>query len=83
MKILETQTTPQFKPVTLLLETPEELQYLTKLIGIGSVSLYEKFTGYKDCRVAHSFEIYNTLSEECVKQNIEVNNTYDYTITKT
>ena len=82
MKIIETQTTPQFKPVTFLLETPEELQYLTKLVGMGSVIMYRKFTGDNDCMTEPSFEIYTVLSEECAKQDIEADNTYNYGITK-
>jgi len=78
MNIIETQEQPKFKPVTVVFESAEELQYVTKLLSIGSNAIYEKFTG-DDSSTAPNYKMYSSLYDTCTKLGIEVretNNTY-------
>ena len=77
MKIIEQQTTPAFKPVTIMFETPEELQYVTKLLSMGGTTLYKKFTGDKLAEGDPSYRMYCSLLDECSKQRIETGNIHN------
>ena len=77
MKIIETQTTPQFKPVTVCFETKEELQYVTKMLGLGRFNIAEVFTGSTEFS---SSAMYETFEEACKEQGIDYEETGSFYI---
>jgi len=81
MKIIETQEQPKFKPVTAVFESAEELQYVTKMLSLGSDSFYRQFTHDNSTKVTPNYKMYSALCDACTKQGIEVSSTGTYIAT--
>lgn len=77
MKIIKTKENPKFKPVTVCFETKEELQYVTKILGLGRYNIAEVFTGSTQFS---SREMYETFEEACKEQCIDLEETGSFYI---
>jgi len=60
MKIIE--TTKEFKPVTVVFESAAELQYVTKMLGLGRCDIGKVFTDDYDF---DPYSMYDALSDKC------------------
>jgi len=66
MKIIE--TTKEFKPVTVVFESAEELQYVTKMLGMARFDIGEVFTGEADF---DTNSVYEVLHNKCYDLRID------------
>jgi hypothetical protein len=77
MKIIETKVKSKFKPVSVCFETREELQYVTKMLGLGRFNIAEVFTGNPKFFPS---SMYSMFEDECMKQDIDTQETGSFYI---